>query len=47
MKKMLTGALVVVFAGLLTTSIVSVYSQDDLDNQYIGMLGQHPYFMAY
>jgi|GEM_PF-1887574 len=47
MKKMLTGALVVVFAGLLTTSIVSVYSQNDSDTQYVGMLGQYPYFMAY
>lgn len=47
MRKMLTGALVVVFAGLLTTSIVSVYSQNNADNQYVGMLGEYPYFMAY
>jgi hypothetical protein len=47
MKKILAGFVVVVFAGLLCTSVISVFSDTSTSQQYAGLFNQYPYYTTY
>lgn len=47
MKKVLTGFVVIVFAGLLCTSMISIFSDSGANQHYAGVFKQYPYYMTY
>jgi hypothetical protein len=47
MKKILAGFVVVVFAGLLCTSVISVFSNSTVNQHYAGAFNQYPYYTTY
>ena len=48
MKKTLTGLIVVVFTGLLCTSLVTIFKSDSTNQHHAPtMLSQYPYFVTY
>jgi len=48
MKKALASIAVIVFAGLLCTSLLAVFNGTTIGNQYISSQSHnYPYFMAY
>ncbi len=47
MRKVLAGFVVVVFAGLLCTSVISAFSDTSVNQHYAGLFKQYPYYTTY
>lgn len=47
MKKVLAGFVVVVFAGLLCISVVSVLGKTTANKHFAGAFSQYPYYTTY
>jgi hypothetical protein len=47
MRKVLAGFVVVVFAGLLCTSVICVFSKTTANQHYAGAFNQYPYYTTY
>ena len=47
MKKVLAGFVVVVFAGLLCTSVISFFSSSTANQHYASAFNQYPYYTFY
>lgn len=48
MRKTLASVVVIVFAGLLCTSLLTVFTGSSLGNRYIDSQSvQYPYYMSY
>lgn len=47
MRKAFASLVIVIFAGLLCTSLLAIFSGATLGSQYTGLHSQYPYFMAY
>lgn len=48
MRKALASLVVIVFAGLLCTSLLTIFTGNSINNRYINSQSlQYPYYMSY
>ncbi len=47
MRKALASVVVIVFAGLLCTSLLTIFTGNTVNKPYSSQVAQYPYYMSY